>query len=184
MEEILNDNIDDSKSGRYNFTHWMAVAALVIVLDQITKRAILKWVELHDSIEISSWFYLTHRENPGAAWSFLANESGWQRWFLSALAIGVSAYLVVWLWRLRRERSIVLSVGLALVLGGALGNVIDRILLGHVIDFIQVWIGSWEFPAFNIADSAISVGAGCLIVDALFLTKLGEASSTPDNRSM
>ena len=179
----MNDDIENAESGRSGFTLWMALAALVVVLDQITKQAILKWVERHDSIEINSWFYITHRENAGAAWSFLANESGWQRWFLSALAIAVSAYIVVWLWRLRRERSTVLSVGLALVLGGALGNVIDRVLLGHVIDFIQVWIGNWDFPAFNVADSAISVGAGFLIVDALFLTKLGEVTSSRTDTS-
>jgi signal peptidase II len=155
----------------------MVVAAVIVVLDQVSKRAILEWVELHRNISINSWFSITHRENLGAAWSFLADAGGWQRGFLSALALAVSAYITWWLWSLRNERSSVLTVGLALVLGGALGNVIDRIMLGHVIDFIEVYIMGWAFPAFNVADSAITVGAGCLIIDALFLTKLGERQS-------
>jgi signal peptidase II len=155
----------------------MVVAAVIVVLDQVSKRAILEWVELHRNISINSWFSITHRENLGAAWSFLADAGGWQRGFLSALALAVSAYITWWLWSLRNERSSVLTVGLALVLGGALGNVIDRIMFGHVIDFIEVYIMGWAFPAFNVADSAITVGAGCLIIDALFLTKLGERQS-------
>lgn len=155
----------------------MVLASLIVVLDQISKRAILQWVELHQVIPINSWFNITHRQNRGAAWSFLADASGWQRWALTVLALAVSVYIVIWLWRLRKERSLVLSIGLALVLGGALGNVIDRILLGHVIDFIFVYIGSYPFPAFNVADSAISVGAGLLIIDAFFLSKLGEATN-------
>lgn len=155
----------------------MVVAAVIVVLDQVSKRAILEWVELHRNISINSWFSITHRENLGAAWSFLADAGGWQRGFLSALALAVSAYIAWWLWSLRNERSSVLTLGLALVLGGALGNVIDRIMLGHVIDFIEVYIMGWAFPAFNVADSAITVGAGCLIIDALFLTKLGERQS-------
>ncbi len=159
----------------------MVLAGLVVVLDQISKRAILEWVELHQNIVINAWFSITHRENLGAAWSFLADAGGWQRWFLAVLALGVSAYIVYWLWTSRKQRSSVLTIGLALVLGGALGNVIDRIILGHVIDFIQVYIWGWGFPAFNVADSAISVGAGCLIVDAIFLAKPGEEQAQPTN---
>lgn len=170
-----------SESGRSSFPFWMALAALIVVLDQVTKRAIIKWVELHQiGLEITTWFRITHRQNLGAAWSFLANAGGWQRWFLAILALSVSGYITYWLWTLRHQRSTVLSIGLALVLGGALGNVIDRILLGYVIDFIAIDLFGWEFPAFNVADSAISVGAGCLIIDALFLSKLGEASTPED----
>ena len=160
--------------GSSSFTLSMVVAGVIVVLDQLSKRAILEWVELHRNISINSWFSITHRENLGAAWSFLADAGGWQRWFLSVLALAVSAYIAWWLWSLRNERSSVLTVGLALVLGGALGNVIDRILLGHVIDFVEVYIMGWAFPAFNVADSAITVGAGCVIIDAMFLSKLGE----------
>ena len=156
---------------------WMAVSGLIVILDQLTKWAIIKWVELHHvGLEITSWFRITHRQNLGAAWSFLADAGGWQRWFLATLAIAVSAYIAYWLWTLRKQKNWILSLGLALVLGGALGNVIDRIVLGYVIDFISVDIFGWEFPAFNVADSAISVGAGLLIVDAIFFSKLGEES--------
>lgn len=165
--------MDKTADHRSSFPLWMVLAATVIVLDQISKRAILEWVELHQNIALNSWFSITHRENLGAAWSFMADAGGWQRWFLSVLALAVSAYIIYWLWGLREQRSSVLSIGLALVLGGALGNVIDRFMLGHVIDFIQVYIFGWGFPAFNFADSAISVGAVCLIVDALFLSKTG-----------
>lgn len=161
----------------------MVVAGVIVVLDQVSKRAILEWVELHRNISINAWFNITHRENLGAAWSFLADAGGWQRGFLSVLALAVSGYIAWWLWSLRNERSSILTVGLALVLGGALGNVIDRILLGHVIDFIEVYIMGWAFPAFNVADSAITVGAGCLIIDALFLSKLGERQTSDAHES-
>ena len=131
---------------------------------------------------MNAFLQLTHRRNPGAAFSFLANAGGWQRWFFIALAVSVSAVIAVWLWRLRSAGQIVLSSGLALVLGGALGNVIDRIRLGYVIDFIEIpnifgfLIGGAWFPAFNVGDSAITVGAVLLIVDALFISGREEAA--------
>ncbi len=148
----------------------MTVSALVIAFDQLTKWAIVKWVPLYDKIEVISFVNITHQTNSGAAFSFLAGASGWQRWFFIALALAVSAAIVVWLWRLRRSAHVVLALGLALVLGGALGNVIDRIRTGHVVDFVQVLIMGWPFPSFNVADSAITVGAVLLMVDALFLS--------------
>ena len=170
MSEIAGEN--QPKRDRHTvFAVWMALAAVVVVLDQLTKWAIIKWVPRYSRIPIDSFLNITHQENAGAAWSFLADASGWQRWFLSALAVAVSSYITVWLWKLSESRQIVLSMGLALVLGGALGNVIDRLRLGHVIDFIQVLFGNWAFPSFNIADSAISVGAALLIIDTLFLSK-------------
>lgn len=171
----MNEKIKSANAERSSFPMWMALAGLIVVLDQLTKLAIIKWVELHQvGLEITSWFRITHRHNLGAAWSFLADAGGWQRWFLASLALAVSGYIAYWLWTLRHQRYLLLSFGLALVLGGALGNVIDRIYLGYVIDFIAVDIFGWEFPAFNVADSAISVGAAFLIVDALFISKLGE----------
>ena len=155
----------------------MSISSAIVLFDQLTKWAILKWVQYGDPvIPINAYLQLTHRRNPGAAFSFLANAGGWQRWFFIALAVSVSAVLAVWLWRLRSAGQIVLSSGLALVLGGALGNVIDRIRLGYVIDFIEIpnifgfLIGGAWFPAFNVADSAITVGAVLLIVDALFIS--------------
>ncbi len=154
----------------------ITLSMLVVALDQLTKWAILKWVPLYDKITINSFLNITHQQNPGAAFSFLADASGWQRWFFTILALVVSAVIVVWLWRLRAAGQRVLATGLALVLGGAIGNVIDRIRLGHVVDFIQVWIAGWPFPSFNVADSAITMGAVLLIIDALFISGKEEAA--------
>jgi signal peptidase II len=148
----------------------MSLATLIVVFDQLTKSAILKWVPLYDKIPVNSFINITHQRNAGAAFSFLSDASGWQRWFFILLATTVSCVIGVWLWRIRTEGPLILAAGLALVLGGAIGNVIDRVLHGHVIDFIQVLIFGWPFPSFNVADSAITVGAVFLIVDALFLS--------------
>ena len=148
----------------------MFVALLIIVFDQLTKWMIVKWVPLYDKIPINGFINITHQRNTGAAFSFLADASGWQRYFFVVLATAVSVYIIYWLWNIRREGQIVLAAGLALVLGGALGNAIDRLRLGSVVDFIQVIIAGWPFPSFNVADSAITVGAGLLIIDALFLS--------------
>jgi len=148
----------------------MLVAIVVAVADQVTKWAIVEWVPLYGNVPLNSFMNLTHQKNSGAAFSFLADAGGWQRWFLAALASVVSVVIAVWLWRIRNAGQTVLSAGLALVLGGAIGNLVDRILLGHVTDFIQVWFGSWAFPSFNVADAGISVGAVLLIVDALFFS--------------
>lgn len=152
------------------FVTWMVVAIVVAVADQVTKWAIVEWLPLYDKVPLNSFINLTHQKNSGAAFSFLANAGGWQRWFFVALASTVSVVIAVWLWRIRNAGQTVLSAGLALVLGGAIGNLVDRILLGHVTDFIQVWFGSWAFPSFNVADAGISVGAVLLIVDALFFS--------------
>ena len=148
----------------------MAVAALVVVADQVTKWAIVEWVALYERIPLNSFINLTHQRNTGAAFSLLADAGGWQRWFFIVLASVVSVVLAVWLWRIRNQGHAILAAGLALVLGGAIGNLIDRILLGYVTDFIQVWFGSWPFPSFNVADAGISVGAALLIIDALFFS--------------
>lgn len=156
-------------TGTRRFITWISVALLVVAADQATKWAIVEWVQLYGKVPINSFINLTHQQNTGAAFSFLAGASGWQRWFFIVLATGVSAVIATWLWRIRTEGPLVLMAGLALVLGGAVGNLIDRARLGFVTDFIQVWFGNWAFPSFNVADAAISVGAGLLIIDALFL---------------
>ncbi len=155
---------------RAPFALWISVALAIVVLDQLSKWAIVHWVSLYDRISLLPFLNITHQRNEGAAFSFLADADGWQRWLFTALALGISAVIVVWLWRLRTSRQLVLSAGLALVLGGAIGNVIDRIRLGYVVDFVQVLIVGWPFPSFNVADSAITVGAVLLIVDALFFS--------------
>jgi signal peptidase II len=158
------------RSGNARFAVWMLVAVVIVVADQITKWAIVKWVPLYDNVPLNSFINLTHQQNPGAAWSFLADAGGWQRWFLAVLAAAVSVVIAVWIWRIRNAGQTLLAAGLALVLGGAIGNLVDRIVLGHVTDFIQVWFGSWAFPSFNVADAGISVGAAMLIIDALFFS--------------
>ena len=149
---------------------WMVVAVAIVIADQVTKWAIVEWIPLYDKVPLNSFINLTHQKNTGAAFSFLAQAGGWQRWFFVVLAAGVSAVIAVWLWRIRNDGQTVLAAGLAMVLGGAIGNLIDRIVLGHVTDFIQVWFGGWAFPSFNVADAGISVGAVLLIIDALFIS--------------
>ncbi len=146
---------------------WLAIAALVLVLDQLTKAWILSRFRLGERMEvIPRLFDLTLVYNPGAAFSFLANHDGWQRWFFIGIGIAASAFI---LWLLARHPSQRLFAGaLSLILGGAIGNVIDRFVHGQVVDFLLVhWRDRWYFPAFNVADSAITVGAVLLILDEL-----------------
>ena len=166
---MTEDNVNQS-TGDARYAAWITLSALIAALDQLTKWAIVKWVPLYDKIPVNTFINITHQRNQGAAFSILADASGWQRWFFVTLAVSVSCVIGVWLWRIRNEGLVTLAAGLALVLGGAIGNVIDRLLYGHVIDFIQVLIFGWPFPSFNVADSAISVGAVLLIIDALFIS--------------
>ncbi len=153
------------------FIAWLVVAGAIVAADQATKWAIVEWVQLYDKVRLNDFMNLTHQRNTGAAFSFLADAGGWQRWFFVVLATLVSGFIAVWLFLIRKEGPIVLMGGLSLVLGGAIGNLIDRARLGYVTDFFQVWFGNWAFPSFNVADAAISVGAALLIIDALFLNK-------------
>jgi len=144
---------------------WLGIALVVILLDQITKTVIVGTFQLGDSRTITSFFNLVRVHNSGAAFSFLAGASGWQRWFFVALGIA-AALFIVWMLRRHGEQRL-FAWALALILGGALGNVVDRLQHGHVVDFIQVHYGGWYFPSFNVADSAITLGAILLIVDEL-----------------
>ena len=144
---------------------WLGVAALVILLDQITKTLILGSFQLGDSHTVTSFFNIVRVHNAGAAFSFLAGASGWQRWFFVGLG-AFAALFIVWMLRSHGGQRL-FSWALALILGGAVGNVIDRLLHGHVVDFIQVHYRSAYFPSFNVADSAITVGAVLLILDEL-----------------
>jgi signal peptidase II len=144
---------------------WLVIALAVILLDQFTKTLILGVFELGDSRTVTSFFNLVRVHNSGAAFSFLAGASGWQRWFFIVLGI-VAAGFIVWMLRSHGGQRL-FAWALALILGGALGNVIDRLLHGYVVDFIQLHYAGWYFPSFNVADSAITVGAACLILDEL-----------------
>jgi signal peptidase II len=144
---------------------WLNLSALVIIFDQLTKWLMSNWLDLYQTVAVVPYFNLTLAHNYGAAFSFLASAGGWQRWFFTLLAVVVSIVLIVWMKRLKAQARLE-AISLALILGGAIGNVIDRVLHGYVIDFLDVYVGSYHWPAFNIADSAICVGAVLLIFDS------------------
>jgi signal peptidase II len=144
---------------------WLWLSLAVILLDQATKFLVTRFFELYERVEVLPVLDFTLLHNTGAAFSILANASGWQRMFFVTLGIAVSLALVVWLWRLPRGERL-LPISLALIVGGAVGNVIDRIAHGYVVDFIHAHWGAAYFPAFNIADSAITIGAVLLMLDA------------------
>jgi signal peptidase II len=144
---------------------WLALALVIVVLDQVTKSLIVDQFALGDSRTVTPFFNLVRAHNPGAAFSFLAGADGWQRWFFTGLGIAASAF-IVWM-ILKHPGQTMFCLAVTLILGGAVGNVVDRLLHGHVIDFIQVHWAGWYFPSFNVADSAITAGAALLILDEL-----------------
>lgn len=149
---------------------WLGVTALVILLDWYSKQRVSEALELYRPQEVFSWLNVTLAHNYGAAFSFLSDAGGWQRSFFIVLASVVSVVLLVWLLRLPRGEWRT-GLGLALVLGGAIGNLVDRVKLGYVVDFIDVHFGGWHYPAFNVADSAITCGVILLLLDALLLSR-------------
>ena len=151
---------------------WLGIALVVLLADQITKVMVIASFQLGDSQTVTSFFNLVRVHNSGAAFSFLSSASGWQRWFFTAIGLGAAGF-IIWLLRSHPNQKL-FCFALALVLGGAIGNVIDRVLWGYVIDFLDFhwdWLAplfyQGHFPAFNVADSAISVGTVCLILDEL-----------------
>ena len=143
---------------------YLWLSGLVIVLDQASKWVMMSWLSLYETVAVIPFFNLTMAHNPGAAFSFLAQAGGWQRWFFVGLSVLISIGLLIWLTKLAKTNMEAISV--SLILGGAIGNVIDRIYFGYVIDFLDVYYGTHHWPAFNIADSAIVIGAGLLIIDS------------------
>lgn len=161
-----------SSRSRGPLVFWLALALVIVIADQFTKTLILGHFQLGDSRPVTSFFNLVRAHNPGAAFSFLAGASGWQRWFFTALAVGASA-LMIWMLKSHpAQRLFCFSV--SMILGGAVGNLVDRLLHGYVVDFLQfrfdilhpLFRGGY-FPSFNLADSAITLGAVCLIIDEL-----------------
>lgn len=152
--------------------HWLWLSLLILILDQLTKWLVLTNLQPFEIVELIPNLNLTLMFNTGAAFSFLADAGGWQRWLLAITALAVTGALTVWLFRLKTSERW-LALGLALLIGGALGNLIDRVLLGHVVDFIQVYLPFMPFaifnpwPSFNIADSAISIGVVILLIATL-----------------
>ena len=142
---------------------WLGLALLILIADQFTKVLILGYYQLGDATYVTSFFNVVRVHNAGAAFSFLANAGGWQRWFFTGIGIA-AAIFIIWMLKSHNGQKL-FAFALACILGGAIGNVIDRTLYGYVVDFLDFHYADWHFPAFNIADAAISIGAVCLILD-------------------
>ena len=162
------------KSSSGGMLQWLALAFIILIADQFTKVLIVGYYQLGDSTYVTNFFNLVRWHNSGAAFSFLAGASGWQRWFFTVIGL-LAAVLIVWMLKSHAGQKL-FAFALACILGGALGNVIDRILYGHVVDFLDFHWGGWHFPAFNIADSAITIGAVCLILDELLRVRRTRSS--------
>ncbi|MGK0297491.1 MAG: signal peptidase II [Gammaproteobacteria bacterium] len=146
---------------------WVWLSVIIVIFDQITKYYISQQFELYESIQLLPGINFTYVHNTGAAFSFLSDAGGWQRWLFISLSSGISLLLIFWL-KKQPSTGIWLAIALALILGGAVGNLIDRILLSYVIDFVDVYYDKWHWPAFNVADSAISIGVVMLIIDSFW----------------
>lgn len=163
--------------GTATLRRWLGIALLIIVLDQATKLVFDQWLSYGQRVSVLPIFDFTLLYNRGAAFSFLANQDGWQRWLFTLIAL-IASGVIVWLLR-RHPRQTLFCMALTLILGGALGNAIDRLVYGHVVDFLLFYWGNWYFPAFNLADAAITLGAVLLIVDEW--QKMQQAKAQRDN---
>jgi signal peptidase II len=143
---------------------WLWISALTVILDQASKIAVDSTMKLYESMAIIPFFNLTYVHNTGAAFSFLAHAGGWQRWLFASLALIVSISIGIWIKRLQSHEKL-LAISLSLVLGGAVGNLIDRVSYGYVIDFLDIYYKTWHWPAFNIADSAICIGVALMLME-------------------
>lgn len=158
--------IESGKTRQWGKLRWLVLSVVLVVLDLLTKYWVSNEFTLGEQLPILPFFNLTLAHNAGAAFSFLYDAGGWQRWAFSAVALVVSGVIIRWLFTLKADQTL-LAIALACILGGAIGNLVDRLTLGYVVDFIQVYWRSWYFPSFNIADSAVTCGAGLLILDAI-----------------
>ncbi|MFB1037319.1 MAG: signal peptidase II [Sinobacterium sp.] len=144
---------------------WLWLTLIWLIADQVTKQLVVSNFELFQSVNVLPFFNLTYVQNPGAAFSFLADQDGWQRWFFTVIAAVASIVFGVWLAKTPKNQ-VLLNIAVALMLSGALGNLIDRVLFGYVIDFLDFYIGNKHWPAFNVADSMIFIGAALMIIDS------------------
>ena len=158
-------------TGSASMLQWLGLATIILMADQFTKVMILGFYQLGDSTYVTSFFNVVRAHNSGAAFSFLAGGSGWQRWFFTVVGV-LAAGLILWLLKSHAGQKL-FAFSMACILGGAIGNVIDRVRFGYVVDFLDFHWHGWHFPAFNVADSAITVGAACLILDELLRVRRG-----------
>jgi len=168
MAKVKQDNMpsNDVKATAIGIKHWGWITVLIIILDQASKILADYFLQYHQPVAVMPLFNFTLLYNKGAAFSFLADAGGWQRWFFLVLTTAVSVFIYSWLRKLKPHQ-VLQYTSLALILGGAIGNLIDRAIYGYVIDFLDVYYDSYHWPAFNIADSAITIGAILLIIDTL-----------------
>ena len=157
---------------KFPMLKWLWLAVLSLGLDQASKLIIDNVMQLYESRAVFAFFNLTYVHNTGAAFSFLSDAGGWQRWLFAGLAVGMSILISVWLTRLKPNETFI-AIALSLILGGAIGNLVDRLAYGYVIDFLDIYYGNWHWPAFNIADSAITVGVVLMLIDS-FTSKTKE----------
>jgi signal peptidase II len=159
------------KSSSGSMLPWLGLALIILIADQFTKVLILGYYQLGDSTYVASFFNVVRAHNTGAAFSFLAGAAGWQRWLFTGIGVAATLFIV---WMLKSHAGQKLfSFSMACILGGAVGNVVDRLMHGYVVDFLDFHWNAWHFPAFNIADSAITVGAICLVLDELLRVRRG-----------
>ena len=144
---------------------WLWLAVVMLIVDQVTKQIVVALFEYRETVAVMPFFNFTYARNPGAAFSFLADQGGWQRWFFTIIAGSVSALLVYWMAKTPKKDKMI-AIAFALILSGALGNLIDRLIYGYVIDFLDFYVDNKHWPAFNVADSAIFIGAALMILDA------------------
>ncbi|MEL0068311.1 MAG: signal peptidase II [Gammaproteobacteria bacterium] len=170
-----------TQSGALNWKLWLLISVAVFALDQVTKLWILDNFVLGDRQVLLPFFNLVHVHNYGAAFSFLSEQPGWQRWFLLAVTSVISVVLLVWLTRLQAQQKL-LALSLALILGGALGNLYDRAVYGYVVDFIDWHVNGYHWPAFNIADAGISCGAVLLILDTFINPEPKAKDKAPNSK--
>jgi len=161
----MTSMLRNPRRGAGDMLPWLGLSLLLLIADQFTKVMVLGYFRLGDSLRVTSFFNLVRVHNEGAAFSFLADAAGWQRWFFTAIGLGAAVFIV---WMLKSHPGQRLfAFAMACILAGAIGNVIDRLVHGYVIDFLQFHHGGWYFPSFNIADSAITIGAASMILDEL-----------------
>jgi signal peptidase II len=160
-----------ARAGRIRWSTWLILSLVVVAADQFTKLQVTDALELYQRVPVLPFLDMVRLHNTGAAFSFLAGASGWQNVLFIVIASVVSAGIFWWLTRLPAQGKRVLALGLALLLGGAIGNLVDRVLYGYVVDFILVYYGEWAYPAFNVADSAITCGVALVLFDGLILER-------------